>query len=316
VKLGIIGLNEGNGHPYSYSAIFNGYDPDALKTDCPFELIKEYLPREHQNRNSIASAKVTHIWTQDPEASRRVARVALIPNVASRMEDLIGKVDGVILARDDVENHLRMAEPFLKKGIPLFIDKQLTHTGENLKTLLGLCGDRNYPLMACSAVRYHPRMAEWKQSIEGHQPLSIQGISRVNWLRYAHHLFEAIAILFGTEVETVRRLGFDSKHELYLLEYANGLKVTLEFHERASLPIRFNVHFSDRGHLEVQFGEFFRSFKSMLEDFVRVVETRRPAIPFDEMTRIACVVLAGASSKENNGATVRVKEIWEQYARQ
>ena len=26
LKLGVIGLSEGNGHPYSWSAIFNGYD--------------------------------------------------------------------------------------------------------------------------------------------------------------------------------------------------------------------------------------------------------------------------------------------------
>ena len=26
LKIGMIGYNEGNGHPYSYSAIFNGYN--------------------------------------------------------------------------------------------------------------------------------------------------------------------------------------------------------------------------------------------------------------------------------------------------
>ena len=29
LKLGIIGISNGNGHPYSWSAIFNGYDTTA-----------------------------------------------------------------------------------------------------------------------------------------------------------------------------------------------------------------------------------------------------------------------------------------------
>ena len=36
IKLGIIGMTEGNGHPYSWSAIFNRYDVDAMTKECPF----------------------------------------------------------------------------------------------------------------------------------------------------------------------------------------------------------------------------------------------------------------------------------------
>ena len=35
--------------------------------------------------------------------------------------DLIGKVDAVMLARDDIENHLNFILPF-KNKIPIFID--------------------------------------------------------------------------------------------------------------------------------------------------------------------------------------------------
>ena len=35
LRLGVLGLSEGNGHPYSWSAIFNGYDPQAMAS-CPF----------------------------------------------------------------------------------------------------------------------------------------------------------------------------------------------------------------------------------------------------------------------------------------
>ncbi len=41
LTLGIIGSSSGNGHPYSWSAIFNGYDK-SLMNDCPFDVIPKY----------------------------------------------------------------------------------------------------------------------------------------------------------------------------------------------------------------------------------------------------------------------------------
>ena len=101
LNFGIMGMNEGNGHPYSFSAIFNGYNEDALE-ECPYEAIKIYLPSSHRNEVMIPDARVSHIWTQDREMSESVARVSKIPNIVNKPEDLIGKVVAVILARDDI----------------------------------------------------------------------------------------------------------------------------------------------------------------------------------------------------------------------
>ena len=40
IKLGIIGMSDGNGHPYSWSAIFNGYNRDEMQK-CTFPVIPE-----------------------------------------------------------------------------------------------------------------------------------------------------------------------------------------------------------------------------------------------------------------------------------
>ncbi len=59
LKLGIMGLNEGNGHPYSFAAIFNGYDEGAL-AECPFaaKLHLGGLPKQSTcDRNGSLSTK-------------------------------------------------------------------------------------------------------------------------------------------------------------------------------------------------------------------------------------------------------------------
>ena len=60
IKIGMIGLNSGNGHPISYSSIFNGYNHYYLKKYCKFKLINEYLPKQHKNNSSnlIDNAKI------------------------------------------------------------------------------------------------------------------------------------------------------------------------------------------------------------------------------------------------------------------
>ena len=45
LRLGVVGLSEGNGHPYSWSAIFNGCDMSFMK-DCGFPVIPGYLAKQ------------------------------------------------------------------------------------------------------------------------------------------------------------------------------------------------------------------------------------------------------------------------------
>lgn len=303
IRLGMIGLNEGNGHPFSYSALFNGYDPTELEARCPFSLIKDYLPREHRNEVFIEGAKVTHIWTQSRTLSEDVARVALIPNIVDRCEDLLGNVDAVILARDDPWNHLSMAEPFLKRGIPIFIDKQLTSTRHDLEALLALAGP-DYPLMAGSPMRFTRDLANARATECWQEVKTIHGMSRVSWMRYGHHLFEGIAAIWGTDILWVRSLQKKIGHDIVQIKYRSGLNVILEFIEDIQLPIQFTCYSTTQPAFMIPFQDFFHSFREMLKGFVSMIETGNKVVAYDEIISIARVILAGDISKQLNGVCI------------
>ena len=80
LKLGIIGLSKGNGHPYSWSVIFNGYNPEVMK-ECPFPVIPEYLSKQKFPEDLIKEGHVTHIWTQDKSVSKHIAKASNIENI-------------------------------------------------------------------------------------------------------------------------------------------------------------------------------------------------------------------------------------------
>ena len=59
IRTGIIGLSEGNGHPYSFSAIINGYNEEYL-SQSGWNVILEYLKAQEEKEFKQFNAKITH----------------------------------------------------------------------------------------------------------------------------------------------------------------------------------------------------------------------------------------------------------------
>ena len=149
-SVGIIGVSEGNGHPFSYSSIINGYSPEGLAASG-WPGINEYVRRRHASEFGIFDWSVTHAWTQDPITTQKLCAAARIPNCVQDYRDFLGKVDAIIVARDDYETHLEISESFLHAGVPVFVDKPLSLEPSELKFF------RKYlesgQLMSCSGMR-------------------------------------------------------------------------------------------------------------------------------------------------------------------
>ena len=106
---------------------------------------------------------VTGTEEQKTIGRQAVAAAALIPNVVAQPEDVIGKVDAVLIATDDGFDHVRRARPFVEAGLPVFIDKPLALTVEDLRTFAQWekAGAR---LLSSSGLRYAPEIVPY---IEG-----------------------------------------------------------------------------------------------------------------------------------------------------
>jgi hypothetical protein len=78
VRLACRGMIPGNGHPYSWSAIINGYDPEPMSR-YPYPVITRYLDAQPAGGVGIPNASVTDIWTEDSENAAKVAQASRIP---------------------------------------------------------------------------------------------------------------------------------------------------------------------------------------------------------------------------------------------
>ena len=80
INIGIIGISDGNGHPYSWSAIINGYNKNYID-NCPYPIIIDYLKKNNPPSKNFQNFKITHIWTQDINISKNIALIGNIPNI-------------------------------------------------------------------------------------------------------------------------------------------------------------------------------------------------------------------------------------------
>src|SRR5687767_3156792 len=115
LRFAMLGMIDGNGHPWSWSAIINGYDRAKIAS-CPYPVIPQYLNAQPPEKVRVPGARVTHLWTDRAAEASAVAAAALIPHVVREPRDVIGEVDAVFVATDDGFDHVERARPFVEAG--------------------------------------------------------------------------------------------------------------------------------------------------------------------------------------------------------
>lgn len=277
LRLGIIGGSPGNGHPFSWAAICNGYNSAAMAT-CPYPSIPRYLAERKFPEDRLADVHVTHVWMPDIAQSRHIAQAGLIPNVVDHPESMIGLVDGLLLARDDAENHASFALPYLKAGIPVYIDKPFALRRSDADKILSA---ESYPgqIFTGTAVAW---AAEMTLSAEEHTRLGkvrhVYGVAPKYWATYAVHIIEPalqiLDILRAPDAVTVSNQGEQClvaatwKHE--------GLSAQFATLGNLSAPISLKIY-SENGFAQLTFSDSFTAFRTALSQFcdgVRIRERR------------------------------------------
>ena len=292
LRLGVIGLSPGNGHPYSWSAIFNGYDAAAME-HCGFPVIPRYLEKQRFPDDEIAGARVTHVWTQDVTISRHVAQAACIEHVAERCTDLIGQVDAVLLARDDADTHLAFAQPFLEAGVPIYVDKPLALSRAEAEILTGL---QRFPgqLFSCSALRYAPELSLTAAQREVIGPLrAVTATVPKDWDKYAVHVIEPLLQLLPGRGAVVRSQRWSVADRVTLqVEFASGIEAQIFTLGSAGAPLGLRV-FGTAGWCDLQFVDTFRAFRAALQDFVDGVRARDVRIAPVAMLEVVDIIELG-----------------------
>jgi len=305
LRIAMLGMIPGNGHPYSWSAIINGYDP-VVMAQCPYPAIPEYLGNQDLESVRIAGAQVTHLWTDNPDEADHVARAARIPNVVSRAVDVIGDVDAVIISTDDGEDHVRRAAPFIEAGLPVFVDKPLAVSISELRQFV-TWKEEGARILSSSGMRY---------------AVELEPLRNKNWEwltsttaktleRYGIHALEPLFVLLGTGFQTVSWAGND-KSCVVTATHRSGALVTITVIPDAATSFGVILGFGASTREQIQIRDTYSAFRGQLVAAVEWFRSGVDPYPFAHTVELMAVLIAARESRANHGRAIEVAAVLEQ----
>ena len=269
IRLAMLGSTPGNGHPYSWSAMFNGYNREAMTKECPFAGIPVYLNKQPSEGLTIPGAKVTHICCvgNGGFTAEHVAKCALIPQVVQEPTDVIGHVDAVIIATDIGSEHVARARSFIEAGLPVFVDKPLTDNAADLKTFRDWVA-AGKAIMSSSSMRYTKEYLPYRLSTRELGDLRFVSITTPkSWETYGIHALEGMYPILGPGFISARNTGTPDRNVVHL-KHRNGADVVVVANTDMYGGFGLLQLIGTAGNAHVTSADTFFSVKSQLEAFV------------------------------------------------
>ncbi|MFV0336662.1 MAG: Gfo/Idh/MocA family oxidoreductase [Chthoniobacterales bacterium] len=302
LRLAMLGMIPGNGHPYSWSAIINGFDPAAL-ADCPYPAIQDYMGKRNPEEVGIDGAEVTHLWTDNAEEASSVVAFAKIPNIVSRPEDVIGEVDAVIISTDDGSDHVRRARAFVEAGLPVFVDKPLATNREEL-TQFVKWQKGGARILSSSGMRYAPKLEE----LEGEKWDWMTNFTCKTWERYGIHALEPIFRLVGpgfTQIRCEAQAGSD----IVYCRHESGFQATVAAIHEAYGSFGAIHAYGAKEQKAILLRDTYASFRGQLVAVVEWLQTGVAPFPFEHTMEMMAILIAAQDSRERGGELIAVQDI-------
>lgn len=308
IRLAMLGMVDGNGHPYSWSAIINGFDPAAM-AECPYPVIPQYLGAQPSEAFGMKGVRVTHIWCDEPTDAERVARAALIPAIVEDPLEVIGEVDAVVIPTDKGWEHYERAKPFIEAGLPVLIDKPLADRLDHLREFVRWHRSGK-AILSSSCMRYSKEYAALRGQMDSIGELRLIAMTTPkSWERYGIHALEGVyPFLEPGGWEWVCNTGGESA-DIVHVRHRRGVDVVL-----AAIADLYGVFgclnlYGTKGMLSARFEDTFYAFKAQLAEFVAYLRTGFLPFPFEETVELMKIIIAGIESRNRNGRRIRLSDL-------
>lgn len=286
MRIGVIGFSPGNGHPFSFSAIVNGFDTESFEK-AGWPVILDYLKARGPDDFGFDGVQVTHAWTPDAAITALLCAACRIPHAVAAPAEMMGQVDAVMILRDDPETHLPLAMPFLEAGIPVFVDKPLTLDRAELAAFRPYL--ESGLLMSCAGLRFAGELDPVRSDLASFGEIRlIRGTVLNDWSKYGIHMLDAaLGIVPGRPV-SVRRL--PTSHDSLVVELDQGTLLAIDALGACPKLFSFGLYGSEKV-ATFDLYDNFTAFRRVLAAFIGQVGTGTPGIaPSDTLLSINTII--------------------------
>lgn len=150
--------------------------------------------------------EVVAVGGMDEESNKKLFEEFNLEFIATKPEDMLGKVDAVMVTARDGKYHAQFVKPFIEAGIPAFIDKPFTVSPEEAVELAKIAKDKGVPVCGGSSLKNCYDVLMLKNEFEVNKDTALAGTvtAPVNtnnpysgFFFYSSHLAEISLAVFG-----------------------------------------------------------------------------------------------------------------------
>lgn len=214
--------------------------------------------------------------------------------------DMLNAVDGVIVSTVDWTTHCDLAEPFLRSGTPVLIDKPIAGSMTDVRSLLDAARIGDAPLFGGSAVAFHPRIHEIETRAQNR---TVFCVGYDHPFYYGPHLVDTLRSIVDTAWTSITVNGAPGAS--VDVSFDDGSFATLQFNG-ADADRTFGFLVSDDHHtntvaIESNEDELQRMYQSFLDAFLECIRTGE-----DSRERLidAATLLLGTQAALQTGETI------------
>ncbi len=111
----------------------------------------------------VKGFNVDYVWGETEKYAKDAAKKGSIANIVDKPKDMLGKVDAVIVDHRHPKYHLKPVTPFIKKGIPAFVDKPFCYRSEEGSEFLEVASKSGAPVTSFSVL---PHQKSFKRFVK------------------------------------------------------------------------------------------------------------------------------------------------------
>ena len=159
-----------------------------------------------REKAELSDVEVVGVYSDSPEAAEKLKARFGVP-VMESFDSAVGQIDGLVITARHGDNHYKYAKPYIESGVPMFIDKPITVSGDEaveFMTELKRAGIRICGGSSLKQDTYVRRLREAALTEEGGKTLGGYVRAPINlenpyggFCFYAPHLVEMVCEIFG-----------------------------------------------------------------------------------------------------------------------
>jgi len=179
---------------------------------------------------------VQYVWGETAAFAKEAMEQGGIPEMVKDPMEMMGKIDALIVDHRHAKYHLAAALPFVKEGIPTFIDKPFCYRVEEGALFLEIAREHGTPVTSYSSIAHSDATLDIKAQLAG--------LGEINQLIrsgpveldspyggvffYGPHIVQPLQYMFEQKVEKVRITNNGANSGANLV-FANGMLASLVF---------------------------------------------------------------------------------------